>query len=231
MCHGLAISAFPEPMPATAFESQVSGFVFGEGGGKRVAILPDIYGCNDFYRGLATHLARRGAQVYLVDTFAGLGELEEVTRERAFARRNRVTDKNFVDRFESFVAEDNIAGVVGFCLGGLYVFELARRGLKTGLIGLYGFPQGLPNTDPLPAPFDYLADVSTPFSMLMGQNDESVGSENISKLESMSSACPAMTLKVYPGVGHNFLPFLDSEDEEKRSIAEDALSRIEMVAA
>ncbi|MDJ0979714.1 MAG: dienelactone hydrolase family protein [Erythrobacter sp.] len=230
MCHGAAVAAFPTPAEPTSYSGAVDGFVFGPDGGPRVAILPDIYGCNDFYRGLATHLAQQGAQVFLIDTFAGLGELPEVTREAAFARRNKVADTAFVDRFEQFLTVESIEGVIGFCLGGLYVFELARRGVDVSLLGLYGFPQGLPNEDPLPVPFDYLEDVTTPFTMLLGAGDESVGPENIAKLKSMDAAVPAMTLKVYDGVGHNFLPFLDSEDAAKNAIARDALSHIEQVA-
>ncbi|QLC26423.1 dienelactone hydrolase family protein [Parasphingopyxis algicola] len=231
MCHGKAVRAFPDPMDAESFDDGVSGYRFGGDTERRIAILPDIYGCNDFYRGLSTHLAERGAQVFLVDTFAGLGDLPEVTREAAFARRGQVEDKAFLDRFEDFVRRNRIGGVIGFCLGGLYVFELARRGVDADLLGLYGFPQGLPNQDPLPVPFEYLPQVTTPFAMLLGAEDESVGADNIAKLGTLAPDIPAMALKVYDGVGHNFLPFLDSDDADKKAIAKDALARIEAVAA
>ena len=232
MCHGAAVSAFPEPETPTAFKGVVAGFAFGpDEAARRIAVLPDIYGCNPFYRGLATHLAAMGARVFLVDPFDGLGDLPEATRELAFERRNKVRDKAFVDAFEAFLKHENIDGVIGFCLGGLYVFELARRGVKTGLVGLYGFPQGLPNEDPLPAPFDYLQDVRTPFTMLMGREDASVGAENIEKLDVMDAAAPAMTLKIYDGVGHGFLPFLDSDKPHEKAAADDALAHCEALLA
>lgn len=231
MCHGAAVAAFPSPAEPTGYKGEVEGFIFGGQGGRRIAILPDIYGCNDFYRGLSTYLAHAGAQVYLIDTFAGLGDLPEVTREAAFTRRNKVEDAAFVDRFERFIAAEKIDGVIGFCLGGLYVFELARRGVKADLVGLYGFPQGLPNSDPLPKPFEYLDQVSQPFTMLMGADDETVGVENIAKLQAAAPTCPAMTLKVYVGAGHNFLPFLDSDNEAELAIARDALTHIAALAA
>ncbi len=231
MCHGAAVAAFPPPAESTRYSGEVDGYAFGKAGGRRIAILPDIYGCNDFYRGLSTHLAQEGGHVFLIDTFAGLGDLPEVTREAAFARRGKVADKSFLDRFERFLAAEKIEGVIGFCLGGLYVFELARRGVDVDLVGLYGFPQGLPNDDPVPVPFDYLTEVTQPFAMLMGADDESVGPDNIAKLQEVAPNCPAMTLKVYDGVGHNFLPFLDSQEPEKLAIARDALSHIERVAA
>jgi len=231
MCHGAAIDAFPAPAGGESFASQVQGFRFATPRGKRVAILPDIYGCNDFYRGLAVLLQQNGADVWLVDTFAGLGELPENTREAAFARRDRVRDKTFLDRFEAFAGAEKIGAVIGFCLGGLYVFELARRGLDADLLGLYGFPQGLPNEDPLPVPLDYLPQVKKPFTMLMGRSDESVGADNIARLEAIAQDAPAMDLTIYDGVGHNFLPFLDSDDPRKHAVAVDARDRILRVAA
>ncbi|SIN67558.1 carboxymethylenebutenolidase [Parasphingorhabdus marina DSM 22363] len=230
MCHGQAVEAFPEPTTPTPFDQGVSGYRFGDSSGKSVAILPDIYGCNEFYQGLSAHLAQKGKQVYLVDTFAGLGDLSEQTREAAFARRNRVADKTFLDSFEDFCADVAIDGVIGFCLGGLYVFELARRGVRADLLGLYGFPQGLPNQDALPVPFEYLSDVEQPFSMLLGADDESVGKDNIGRLAEMTPNVPAMNLTIYEGVGHNFLPLLDSDQAELKAVAEDALRHIENVA-
>lgn len=227
MCHGHAVKAFPAPAPAEPFDRTVAGFTWGDPAAeKTIAVLPDIYGCNPFYKGLSTLMAQKGARVHLVDTFYGLGDLPEATREAAFARRNKVDDKSFLDRFEQFCREEQVTGVVGFCLGGLYIFELARRGLSADLIGLYGFPQGLPNEDPIPVPFDYLPEVDQSFTMLVGRDDDSVGRDNIEKLEKMSPEVRAMTLKVYDGVGHNFLPLLDSDKQSERAIAEDARDRM-----
>ncbi|MBC6402894.1 MAG: dienelactone hydrolase family protein [Hyphomonadaceae bacterium] len=232
MCHGQAVRAFPAPPESRSFEKQVSGYYYAShGSGRRIAILPDIYGCNPFYMGLSAHLIEQGATVFLIDTFAGLGDLPEQTREAAFARRNKVRDRAFVDQFEAFAKEKELTGVIGFCLGGLYIFELARRGLSCDLLGLYGFPQGLPNQDPLEAPFDYLENVTRPFTMLLGADDASVGPDNIRKLKSMDDRVPTMTLKVYDGVGHNFLPFLDSDNPQERAVAVDALSYINQLAA
>lgn len=226
MCHGQAAQAFPAPRLGDAFSKSVDGYAYGDpAADKKIAILPDIYGCNPFYQGLAQRYADKGVRVFLVDTFAGLGDLPEATREAAFARRNKVRDKEFVDRFEAFCADAGVTGVMGFCLGGLYVFELARRNAAPALAGLYGFPQGLPNEDPLPVPFDYLADVSRRHVMLMGRDDASVGPENIAKLEAMAADNPAIALTVYEGAGHGFLPEIDSPDTDKRAMAQDALAR------
>lgn len=228
MCHGAPVSAFPPPTYGELVEGDVNAYAYGDGeAARRIAVLPDIYGCTPFYRGLCRHLEKQGAYVALVDPFHMFGPLSENTREAAFERRHRVADGLFLDAFLRFTQARNITGVLGFCLGGYYVFELARRGMAASLIGLYGFPQGMPNRDPLPTPFDYLARVTTPFTMLMGENDASVGPENVARLEAMSASAPAMTLKTYTGVGHGFLPELDSDDPHRRDVACDALARIE----
>ena len=228
MCHGQAVTAFPAPVPGAPFDGAVSGYIYGdETAASRIAVLPDIYGCNPFYQGLCAHFAARGARVFLVDTFAGLGDLPEMTREAAFARRGRVRDRDFLDRFQTFAAGAGVTGVIGFCLGGLYVFELARRGMEAALVGLYGFPQGLPNQDPLPVPFDYLPDVRQPHLMLLGREDVPVGADTIARLEDMAASVPALSLTIYEGVGHDFLPLLDSDDAGERAAAEDALAACE----
>lgn len=229
MCHGSPVKFFPEPGEGRKFQEEVAGYAFaGQAEGPSIAILPDIYGCNPFYRQLCAHYVDHGAQVFLIDPFHGHGELAEVTRENAFARRHKISDTQFVDAFEAFARRTGISGVLGFCLGGLYVFELARRNLPAQLVGLYGFPQGMKNSDPLPVPFDYLPEVKRPFTMLMGAEDQPVGPENVRKLEAMKVLVPAMDLVVYEGAGHGFLPFVDSETPAERDIALDALRRMDV---
>jgi carboxymethylenebutenolidase len=122
-----------------------------------------------------------------------------------------------------------VTGVAGFCLGGFYIFELARRDLPAALVGLYGFPQGMANHDPLPVPFDYLPDITRPFTMLMPAEDAAVGPDTVRRLQEMAPRAPAMDLVVYPGAGHGFLPELDSGDPAARARAEDALHRMDGV--
>src|SRR5713226_7311381 len=99
MCNGAALSFFPKPRQVRTVSGPVEAFVQGPDDAlRRIAVLPDIYGCSPFYSGLSAYLALRGAQVFLVDTFAGLGDLAEPTREAAFARRHKVADKRFLDQ-------------------------------------------------------------------------------------------------------------------------------------
>ncbi|CAH7065167.1 dienelactone hydrolase family protein [Vibrio splendidus] len=225
MCHGQANKYFPEEDVRGEFNNGLEGLLFGdENTQKRIAILPDIYGVSPFYKGFSTFVASKGARVFLVNTFADFGELPEVTREAAFARRDKVADKAFVDKFEAFCEEQSIDGVIGFCLGGYYIFELARRNVSQDLVGFYGFPQGMKNFDPLPVPFDYLETVSKHHVSLMPANDHVVGHENIQKLANVSKRNAAVDVRIYQDSAHSFLADLDGNDVSLKQNAEDSLS-------
>lgn len=228
MCHTQENSFFPAPKPEGRLEGEVEALTFGsESASKRLAILPDIYGQTPFYQGLATYLAHKGARVFLVNPFAGHGDLPEQTREAAFARRHKVADRQVVDAVETFCHQREITGVVGFCLGGYYIFELARRQVPQNLVGFYGFPQGMENRAPLPAPFGYLASLDKPHTCLVPAADDVVGRDNIARLAALAESNSAMNLRLYEGSGHGFLKDLESEDAALRDNALDALGRCE----
>ena len=227
MCNTEASRSLPRPGKAERIDSDgIVAYAFGQATcADRVVIIPDIYGASAFYLGLATWFADKGARVLLLDPFVDLGELPSPTREAAFARRGKLCDKAYVDAVENFSRKHEISGVLGFCLGGLYVFELSRRRLPVRLVSLYGFPQGLPNQDPLPVPFDYLAEVSWPQLALFGEEDYLQTPENLGRLRAIAAASPHFDLHLYPRSGHGFLADLDAEDSTLRANANDALSR------
>lgn len=225
MCHGQASARFPEPETGTPFdEGGLHGYAFGSPSAPPVAILPDIYGCNAFYRGLATHFAVKGLRVLLMDPFHAQGPLAEATREAAFERRHKVRDGDYMDALVGFLSQRAVGGVIGFCLGGLYVFDLVRRKYAGNLVAFYPFPQGLPNQDPLPVPFDYLGAAATPHTVLIGDTDPSLGPDNTRRLEQIAAGNGALDLHVYAGSGHGFLGDLDSADPVLRANAEAGLA-------
>jgi len=226
MCHTQAALNLPPAAQAERItEGGVTAYVFGDGDSRKsVVVIPDIYGATPFYRGLATWYARAGARVFLLDPFAAIGELAEVSREAAFARRAKLRDRTYVDSIEQFARQRRITGVVGFCLGGLYVFELARRRLPAALVSLYGFPQGLANDDPLPIPFDYLETLPVEQVAIFGESDYLQTPENFSRLNVICEKNPRFQLKLYSESGHGFLADLDSENELLRANAKDALA-------
>lgn len=228
MCHGAAVSAFPDACLGEVYDGEIHGYQYGDKAAeKHIAIFPDVYGANPLYQGLALYYAQKGARVTLIDPYSPLGDLPEATREHAFARRMKLKDKTLLDQIEAFSAKQTVTGIVGFCLGGLYIFELARRNAVPDLVGLYGFPQGLPNDDGIPVPLDYLPSVTREFVMLMGRRDESVTIDVMDKLTALAPDCPAMDLTMYPDAGHGFIADLDSDDLDARAVAEDALKRMD----
>lgn len=234
MCHSAPSARLPavdgEPFRAETPEGALTGLRFGESGPSGAAlILPDIYGMTPFYRGLAAHLAAMGGEAILLDPFADHGELSEQSREAAFARRHLIADTAFVDSVQAFMADRPVRAVMGFCLGGNFVLELARRDARCRLLAVYPFPQGLANRDALPAPVEWLPSASTPMTILIGQADMSVGPEVVARLQLIASANPVIDLTVYAGAGHGFMTDLDSADPEARGRAEAALARAEVL--
>nr|ADQ90214.1 putative dienelactone hydrolase [Stutzerimonas stutzeri] len=229
MCHIEQCGSFPSGDDGALFhDGEISGYRFGDGAAdRRIAILPDIYGCTSFYRGFAAHLAARGAVVDLIRTFEDLGELAEHTREAAFKRRHRLKDRTFVDAFERYGRRRGISGVVGFCIGGLFVYELARREFPAALVSFYGFPQGLPNQEVLDAPLTYLDTVTTPHLTLFGAEDDLISKEIQTLLSAIGERQPACRVRVFEGSGHGFLTDLDATDPHRRDNAAKALALCE----
>jgi carboxymethylenebutenolidase len=228
MCHGVASAAFPPIGKYVTATAEPFSLAFGDPAARvRIAILPDIYGPGPFYQGLATYLAERGAFVHLMDPFHELGPMTEPSREAAFARRNGLRDRAYIDGFEHFAREQRITGIAGFCLGGLYVFELARRGLPVNLVSLYGFPQGMANDDPLPVPFDYLDGLPHRHVALFGDQDHSQSPDNLRRMAEIAGRTPGFGLHLFPGSGHGFLGDLDCDDPVRARNARAALSIVE----
>lgn len=225
MCHGTACNAFPEPGAFRVPSDEIVASVFGNADGRpRLAILPDVYGTNPFYQGLATRWAERGAEVFLIDVFAGLGDLPKATREAAFARRHKLRDRKFLSRFADYAGEQRFDGIAGFCLGGLFVFELARQGVDAELVAFYPFPQGLPNQDALDVPFGYLDGVTKEHTVLLGDQDASLGEDVLSQMRQVAKRNSAIDLHLFETSAHGFLADLDSDNGQKRRNAESALS-------
>lgn len=229
MCHDTTPSSLPAPGEYQLKNSHglrywdFSSAVSKQDSEVRVALITDIYGCNDFYQSMSTHFANQGWQSHLIDLFADLGELQEVTRDAAFERRHKLNDQECCDRIAQYIEDNNITAVVGFCLGGNFVFELARRNVKINLIAYYPFPAGLPTENGIAPPFSYLEHLPTEVTVLIGDDDDRVGLENVAKLKTISESNTALNVYVYPNSKHGFLEDLDSNDATLKRNAEDSL--------
>ena len=224
MCHLRELSFFGAANPPSAYVGAVSALRYGDAdAAKRIALLPDIYGVTPFYRGLASFLSEQGAAVYLVNPWAPFGELPEPTREAAWTRRRRIRDRAFCDDLDAFLGQERIDTVIGFCIGGNFLFELARRGYSGICCAFYPLPWGMANEDGLQPPFEYMPDLAQDIAILMGAADPLAGAENIERLRDVCARNPAMELHLYERSGHGFLADLDSNDRTLRENAREAL--------
>tara|TARA_R110000772_G_scaffold207122_1_gene317696 strand:+ start:74 stop:778 length:705 start_codon:yes stop_codon:yes gene_type:complete len=226
MCHDTIPGGLPTPGPYQIKESKglrYWDFSTNTDSEVRVALITDIYGCNNFYQSMSTYFAEQGWQSHLIDLFSELGELKEVSREAAFERRHKLNDPLCCDRIAQYIVDNQITALVGFCLGGNYVFELARRNVKTRHIAYYPFPAGLPTEHGLDPAFDYLEQLQTEVTVLIGDADDRVGLDNVTRLKAISESTAALKVKVYPGSKHAFLEDLDSSDPDLKRNAEASL--------
>ncbi len=224
MCHISQLSLCPAAKQASEHAGIVSARCYTNSGTcRRIAVLPDIYGVTPFYQGLAAFLADRGASVYLVNSWQPFGELSEMTREAAWARRHRIRDGAFCDDLAAFVERERIDTVVGFCIGGNFLFELVRRGYGGTCCAFYPLPWGMPNEDGLQPPFEYMERLEQEVTILMGGQDPLAGPGNTDRLRQICGRNPAMDLHLYESSGHGFLADVDSDDETLRSNARAAL--------
>ncbi len=225
MCHTQEIEFFGNTLEYSNFSEIIDGITFG-GEGRTIAILPDIYGLTDFYKGYASYLAKQGATVHLVNPWSGLGDDPNVTRDEAYVRRAKLKDKEYCDRLEQFLKASKVGAIVGFCLGGNFSLELAKRGYSGTNISVYPLPWGMDNQDKIEPAFDYMPGLAKPVRIFMGEADHLAGPDNIEKLKSIVTANDHLTLNLYEGSNHGFFTDIDGDEEQLKNNAYDAITRI-----
>jgi carboxymethylenebutenolidase len=230
MCHTTRIEYFGEFREPAIFSAEVEGLHFGStDAGITVAVLPDIYGLTDFYKGYASYLAGLGANVFLTNPWSPFGDLPEPTREAAYARRHKLHDMAHCNQLDAFIGNNNIQAIVGFCIGGNFAFEMARRGYEGKNIAVYPLPWGMPNQDEIKPAFEYMSSLEKPVTILMGEADHLAGPDNIEKLKTATAANPALTLHLYPGSNHGFFTDIDGSDAALKQNARAGIDRVNEV--
>ena len=200
--------------------------------GGPVVLITDIYGTVPFYREVSGRLAAEGHPTLLIDVFWREGELAEPTREAAFERRSRmdeprgIADASAALDFlqERFGAEQ--AGVVGFCLGGLFAMVLAAQRSDLAVVSYYGFPEGVPAPVRVaaPRPIDLAAEMSGPMLAFWGEDDY-IGVEAMQRFgDAVKAHGIDYEARIYPEAGHAFLQGL-VEDRADSAAAADSWQR------
>lgn len=227
MCHTQKIAYFGDTRSCTEFGGDVDGLVFGgEAADMRIAVLPDIYGLTDFYKGYASYLSGFGAYTYLTNPWRAFGELAEPTREAAYERRHHLKDREHCDQLEVFLAREKIDAIVGFCIGGNFAFEMAKRGYEGIIIAIYPLPWGMANKDEIKPAFEYMPSLSKDVTILMGEADHLAGPDNIQKIKEIVTGNSHLTMHLYQGSNHGFFTDIDGDDEKLKNNARDAIDRV-----
>jgi carboxymethylenebutenolidase len=112
-------------------------------------------------------------------------------------------------------------------MGGTFVLNLAADRDDLATVCYYGFPQPPPLTQtPAPAPLDQLDSITGPILGLWGDQDESVGMDNVAKLaEGLQARRVDFTHVIYHGLGHGFLRAMAAAGDAGRSDAVDSFAR------
>lgn len=231
MCHpdapaqqGPSAEVHEVAVPLPSGERLPAELALPDGGqGPGVVILVDIYGCTPFYRQLNQRLASAGYVSLLPDVFFREGELAEVTREAAFARKAQLDDARALDDLLAatgwLAGRDEVGGarlgLVGFCMGGTFALDIAAQRDDVATVGYYAFPAGMPGSN-APAPLDVVDQLQGPMLCFWGDQDY-IDMDEVARLGEQATAHGKdYDAIIYPGVGHGFLRGLveDGADSE-----------------
>lgn len=192
-----------------------------------VLMVGDVFGRSPFYEHLGGVLADAGFQVMVPDFYFREGPLETIDKAAAFARRAKLDEARALDDLAAAIGALRArsgrtkVGTVGFCMGGTFVLDLASRGPDLVTVAYYGFPVPQANlTMPPPRPLDLVDSQQGPVLAFWGDQDETVGVENVSGyVEAAAKANPAFEHELLPGLGHGFLGTADLADGEDPAAA------------
>lgn len=191
----------------------------GEPRDRPVLLIADVFGRNPFYEHLAAVLADAGFHVVLPEFFFRQGPLEDGSRAAAFARRDELDQARSVEDLREAVMwlrqlHPGRVGVVGFCIGGTFALDLASTEVDLVTVAFYGFPVPPANASfPPPAPMDLVTDLRGPVLALWGDEDETVGIDNVRRYVQLATReNDAFQYEIVSGFGHGFLGSADLTD-------------------
>ena len=195
-----------------------------------VLVVNDVFGRGEFYEHLTRRIAQAGFVALDVEYFFRQGAVAAGDREGAMKRAQRLDQMGTLDDLDQAVAwlqqrpevRGARVGTIGFCMGGTLVLDLAASRTDLATVCYYGFPARR-GDNPLapPAPLEIADDMSGPIMGEWGDQDASVGMDDVKALdEALRAAGVEHTFRIHKGLGHGFLKaLLDSESAEGHDVA------------
>jgi carboxymethylenebutenolidase len=199
-----ALIAYPERTPAGA-----------------VLVINDVFGRSPFYDDLTRRIAQAGYVAVDPEYFWRVGAPADASREAVNARVAKLDWPKMYDDLGRAIdwmkglreARADRIGLVGFCMGGTAVLNLAAtRDDLRGPVSYYGFPaRGAPGVPPVLERADA---IRGPLIGHWGTEDTGVGIENVRALDArLKAKGTPHTFYEYEGLGHGFLK-ASLEDEK-----------------
>jgi dienelactone hydrolase len=190
---------------------------------RSILLISDIYGMTPFYLDVAGELADAGFAALVANYYFRLGELEELTREAAHARRSKLDEAQALRDLDAtvnwlkvqFGGPMSPVGLVGFCLGGTLALDLAVERADLAVVSYYGLVAGMGGATAVPAPLDVTDRINGPVLAFWGDEDHVVDMADVDRFARLMAAHRVdYEQTVYPGIGHGFLSGLADESRK-----------------
>lgn len=199
----------------------VSGLFFkpsGNGPFPAILMVHGLGGIGDREKSYGALLAEQGYVVFIPDYFSPLGlTVNQFDREAfwiTYTEPSKVVLGQALESLKSltYVSPDRI-GVLGFSMGGYFVYLLATRNDVRAAVSYYGaYPRNATYTFKT----DIVEQLKAPLLRFQGDADTEVRISDANKAqELMISNGKQGEYIVYPGEGHSFSPTADSASRQK----------------
>ena len=203
--------------------------------GAGMVVIPDVRGLHTYYKELADRFAEIGVDAVAIDFFARTAKTDDRGESFEFMPHVGQTTPETLQA-DIAAAAAHLRGKdggqvrslfsVGFCFGGALSYLQAASGLGyKGVIGFYGWPQGLKRWPDRPKPIDAVAQYRSAVLSIFGGADEGIPQADV---DAFNAACAKANVKhdsnVYPGAPHSFF---DRKYKEFADASADAWRKVQ----
>jgi carboxymethylenebutenolidase len=178
-----------------------------------VVLHPDMGGLRPLFEDMARRLATHGFAVCVMEQFAALPEANRATVEARMAHVKDLEDDQQLEILSAaadlMVVEDDVSrvSILGFCMGGHYVFKAAASDRFDAAVPFYGMlrtPDGWGGPGHRIEPLDVAGDMC-PTLAIFGSVDPWTPAADIDALRAAWSGRDDCEIVVIDGADHGFV--------------------------